>query len=152
MASGHKRLNLPIRRSQHRFALTPLADAMFQLLIFFMLTSNLSPYSLLTLKSAARAEAPAAQGVAGNPQASPAATTAGEVALWTVQADKITVGGQAFGFDRLGDLAAALGSDITPASVILIVKAGARVQDVTSVLEALHNANIASLQVMSGAG
>jgi len=41
----------PRSPARYRFVLTPLADAMFQLLIFFMLSSNLAPYSLLTIRS-----------------------------------------------------------------------------------------------------
>jgi biopolymer transport protein ExbD len=45
---------LPELPRRYKFVLTPLADAMFQLLIFFMLTSSLAPYSLITLKTAAK--------------------------------------------------------------------------------------------------
>ena len=146
MSSVQSRLNLPKRRSKHRFALTPLADAMFQLLIFFMLTSNLSPYSFLTLKSPAGA----AVSQPGEGNADPSTSTAdlGQTALWTVEEERILVGGQPFGFDKLAALAAALGSDTAPAKVILVVHADARVQDVASVLEALNDANIQSLQVI----
>ena len=47
-----RRAPLPERPRRYRFVLTPLADAMFQLLIFFMLSSSLAPYSLITLKTA----------------------------------------------------------------------------------------------------
>jgi biopolymer transport protein ExbD len=43
------------RPRKYGFALTPLADAMFQLLIFFMLSSSLSPYSLIALTRGAPA-------------------------------------------------------------------------------------------------
>ncbi len=41
--------SLPKSERRYTFALTPLADAMFQLLIFFMLSTSLTPYSLLTI-------------------------------------------------------------------------------------------------------
>lgn len=44
-------LGLPQARRKHRVSFTPLADAMFQLLIFFMVSSSLTPYSLLLLRS-----------------------------------------------------------------------------------------------------
>ena len=47
-----RRAPLPERPRRYKFAMTPLADAMFQLLIFFMLSSSLAPYSLITLKTA----------------------------------------------------------------------------------------------------
>ena len=40
----------PHRPRGNRFPMTALADAMFQLLIFFMLASSLTPYSLLPLQ------------------------------------------------------------------------------------------------------
>ena len=47
-------LNLPRReRRVSRFSMTALADVLFQLLIFFMLSSNLSAYAMLPLRSGA---------------------------------------------------------------------------------------------------
>lgn len=148
-------LNLPKRQANYRFALTPLADAMFQLLIFFMLSSSLTPYSFLTLKSAAPVEQPADLSDPGpNPGDAPPPppTAPSQTALWTVEPDAVLVAGQRFAFDNLADLADALGSDGAPAKVILVVRPDARVQDVTSVLESLENANIASLQVAPSTG
>lgn len=142
---------LPLRKPTYRFALTPLADAMFQLLIFFMLASSLNPYAMLTVQSSAAAPDPAsAPGTVATPGLQPDAS-AGTTALWTVDAGRITVGGQTFGFDRLADLAAALGTATSPAEVILIMRPGAQVQDMTLVLEALQTAKVTSVQVTSGA-
>lgn len=143
-------LNLPERRRNYRFSLTPLADAMFQLLIFFMLSAGLTPYSLLPLQSApAQAEAggPAIQGEEAEslPPAPP-----GETALWTIEAETVIVGGQRFGFDTLDDLAGALGSGTAPADVVLIVRPSARVQDITTVLARLSAANVGAVQVSTG--
>lgn len=149
------RLALPQRKPSYRFALTPLADAMFQLLIFFMLSSSLTPYSLLTLKSAPppAEEAPAPGETAERtPPSAPAAVAPRDTALWTVEAGTLIVGGQTFGFDALPDLAAALGSPSAPADVILFLRPGARVQDVTTILEALQLARVASVQVTAGGG
>ena len=47
-------LNLPVRRRRSvAFSMTALADVLFQLLIFFMLSSNLAAYSMLPLRSGA---------------------------------------------------------------------------------------------------
>ena len=47
-------LNLPVRRRRSvAFSMTALADVLFQLLIFFMLSANLAAYSLLPLRSGA---------------------------------------------------------------------------------------------------
>lgn len=68
-SSGKRALPKSTRR--YAFSLTPLADAMLQLLIFFMLSSSMAAYSLLGLNSAA---APAL----GAGPALPAMVTGGE--------------------------------------------------------------------------
>lgn len=150
------RLALPQRKPSYRFALTPLADAMFQLLIFFMLSSSLTPYSLLTLKSAPPpADEASDTGETADeapPPPAPAETAPRDTALWTVEAETLIVGGQSFGFEALPDLAAALGSASAPADVILILRPSARVQDVTTILEALQLAQVASVQVTTARG
>lgn len=147
------RIHLPERRRNYRFALTPLADAMFQLLIFFMLSSSLTPYSLLPLQSApgnaADTGAAPVPGEAEQPLRSPAAP--GDVVLWTLESDTVIVGGQRFGFDALTALADALGTAGAPADVILIVRPSAQVQDVTTVLARLRAADVGSVQVTTGA-
>lgn len=145
-------LNLPERRTNYRFALTPLADAMFQLLIFFMLSSGLTPYSLLTFQSA-DAQAAAQPSVSGDDGEAPAPQfdqDQGTVALWTIEAETVLVGGQRFGFDALDDLAGALGSDDDPGAVVFIVRPSAQVQDISTVLARLTAANISSVQLSAG--
>lgn len=143
-----RRILLPERKRNYKFALTPLADAMFQLLIFFMLSSSLTPYSLLTLQSApAPANAANAAAAGTSTEATPPQAAAADVALWTIEADAVMVGGQRFEFDALDALAEALG---TPASVILIVKPSAQVQDVTTVLARLRAADVGSVRISSG--
>lgn len=147
------RIHLPERRRNYRFALTPLADAMFQLLIFFMLSSSLTPYSLLPLQSApgSAAETGAAPAPAEAEQAPQSPATPGDVVLWTLESDTVIVGGQRFGFDALTALAEALGTAGAPADVILIVRPSAQVQDVTTVLARLRAADVGSVQVTTGA-
>lgn len=147
--AGTKRLELPQRRRNYRFALTPLADAMFQLLIFFMLSTGLTPYSILPLQSAPGD--PGGESAAGaETQADTPAPQPGEVALWQVQPDGIKVGGQVFGYDALDTLAEALGTPGAAADVVLVVRPGARVQDMTTVLARLSTANVGSVQVSTG--
>ena len=149
MASS--RIVLPERRRSYRFALTPLADAMFQLLIFFMLSTSLTPYSLLTVQSAQapQTQQAAAAGQAQDAPEQPAASPQPDVALWTLEAETIIAGGQRFDFDALPDLAQALGAPGVPAAVILIVRPSARVQDITTVLATLRAAEVGSVQVSS---
>lgn len=151
MASSFS-LNLPPRKTNYRFALTPLADAMFQLLIFFMLSSGLTPYSLLPFQSAQAQvdNAPSIPGEEGEEIEPPEAEDTGDVALWTIEAETVLVGGQRFGFDALDDLAGALGTAGSPGAVVLIVRPSAQVQDITTVLARLSAAEVASVQVSIG--
>lgn len=146
--SGRTGLDLPQRKRSYRFALTPLADAMFQLLIFFMLSSSLTPYSLITLQSGADPGQGATDGT--GTEAPDAEALPGETALWSVEADGIVVGGQSFGFERLPALAEALVAADPAARVILILRPSARVQDVARVLETLDLAEIGSVQIAAG--
>ncbi|MGR3467412.1 MAG: ExbD/TolR family protein [Shimia sp.] len=139
---------LPERPRRYRFALTPLADAMFQLLIFFMLSTSLTPYALLTLKSAelptdARDSGP---GLGDGP----AAPTAGRVTFWTVSNGAVRVEDVPYAMDRLGALADALGEQEETGRVVIIIDDSARVQDVASVLEALAGADIDGVQITRG--
>lgn len=142
------RLQLPERRRNYRFALTPLADAMFQLLIFFMLSSSLTPYSLLTVQSAQGAAGanPDQTGQADDPR--PIATLqTGEVVVWAIDRDAILVGGQRFDLNTLGDLVDALAAADSPADVVLVIQQNARVQDVTTVLARLSQAAVGTVRL-----
>jgi biopolymer transport protein ExbD len=144
---------LPERKRSYRFALTPLADAMFQLLIFFMLSTSLTPYSLITLRTASE---PAAEnsGVAGSgdaPASQPAAR-GGRVTLWTLGSGTVTTGGQTYETDQLPDLAEALGSQDDPGAVVLIIGTEARVQDVATAMQALRGADVSNVQITDGGG
>ncbi|KIT17911.1 ExbD/TolR family protein [Jannaschia aquimarina] len=137
---------IPIRRRKgYRFALTPLADAMFQLLIFFMLSSSLAPYSLMTLKPGA-----ASQRGAGESPA-PAAPAGPPSAIWTVDAGAVIAGGQRFGFDALPRLSARMAAQ-DDGGVLLITRPAARVQDMVAVLEALSAANVPAVRLAPGLG
>lgn len=147
------RLGLPERKRKYKIALTPLADAMFQLLIFFMLSSNLTPYSLLGLQSAApvaQTEQSAGDEGDGGASRQDGASVQSNVNLWTVEAETISVGGQQFSFDALDGLVTALGSSGLPEQVVLIIQPSATVQDVTTVLGRLQTAEIVSVQITTG--
>ncbi|MGH1330353.1 MAG: ExbD/TolR family protein [Paracoccaceae bacterium] len=138
-------LGLPQTKRRYSFALTPLADAMFQLLIFFMLSSSLTPYSLLTIRSGATGEPGASSGGASGEE--PAAIAA-DAAIWQIANGQITAGGQSFEFEMLPDLAKALKANNT-AQILLIAKPGAQVQDLATVLEALTIAGVTGVQLAS---
>lgn len=145
---------LPERPRRYKFVLTPLADAMFQLLIFFMLSSSLAPYSLITLKTApqevSEADADSLGAGAGNDPSQPAPPpAASNTTLWTVNNGTVRSAGLDYNMDQLADLASALG-DGSPGNVVLIVTPEARVQDVAHALEALEGANVGAVQISRG--
>lgn len=149
-----RRAPLPERPRRYRFVLTPLADAMFQLLIFFMLTSSLAPYSMITLKTAPRdvseEDAANAGAGAGDDPSQPAPGAApGDLTLWTVNSGSVRSGGIDYDIDQLSALADALGEG-TPGRVVVIVTDAARVQDVANALEALEGANVGAVQISRG--
>lgn len=137
-------LGLPVRvRRRVAFSMTALADVLFQLLIFFMLSSNLSAYSMLPLRSGAlRGE--------GGPDApaatSTAVTEASATAIWTLNPDGIVASGQHFGLDRMQALAEALAARQTR-HVLIILRPDVPVQNVATVLELLAAQGIGSVQI-----
>jgi biopolymer transport protein ExbD len=146
----------PRGKRNYTIALTPLADVMTQLLIFFMLTSNLTPFSMLTVQSAP--EAPQVEGPApesDTPVPAPPDPAADDTAidgqaLWTVEPGAIVVGRQRFDLSLLPQLAQAL-RDAGNDRVVLTVSEGARIQDIVSVLEALNDVQIEAVQIARGA-
>lgn len=145
---------LPERPRRYKFVLTPLADAMFQLLIFFMLTSSLAPYSLITLKTAPTAVSEdETEALGAGPGADPTLSAPrhqpGNTTLWTVSNGTVRSAGLDYTLDQLADLAFAL-SEGRPGQVVLIVTNAARVQDVAQALEALEGANIGAVQISRG--
>ena len=137
---------LPPAKRRYTFAMTPLADAMFQLLIFFMLTSSLTPYSLLTIN--AGQGSPAEEIPQEEPEPAEPSEEADPAATWTIENGAVIAGGQRFNFDTLPGLAQVLGQREAP-SVVLISTEKARVQDIVTVLETLAAADIRSVQIVS---
>jgi biopolymer transport protein ExbD len=132
---------------RYRLPLTPMADVMFQLLLFFMVSSISAPYSLLNLQSAP----PAATTATGEEPAEAAEAVAEAVispdtAIWSLTDGQMIVGGQPFPLDQLPALVSALVQAGT-ASIVLISRADASVQDLTTVLEALQTGGIVSVQL-----
>ncbi|KIC47759.1 biopolymer transporter ExbD [Tateyamaria sp. ANG-S1] len=142
---------LPERPRRYRFVLTPLADAMFQLLIFFMLSTSLTPYSLITLKTAAGpapdADAAQAQGAGTDTSQAPPPAAQADLILWTLSDGRVRTGGQDFDIEQIGDLADAVGAAGVPGQVVLIIDTTARIQDVAMALEALDGANVDGVQI-----
>ncbi|MCE8420530.1 biopolymer transporter ExbD [Rhodovulum sulfidophilum] len=143
-------LGAPQRARRPRFALTALADTMFQLLIFFMLSSGLTPYALLPLTPAAgnrlaETRAPGGEGAETAGAVLPAGTR-----LWQIGPGSLTAGGQRFGFDEIGALARALAARDPVPPVVLLAGPGARVQDLTTALDRLRAAGLTEVRLGLG--
>jgi len=146
--------SLPARKRRYRFALTPLADAMFQLLIFFMLSSSLTPYSLLTLRSAPSEDMaetlPEDTGaLTPDPNATPDAPLASTgITVWRLLEGRMAINGQEFDLDQLPDLTKSLSQQELREQLVLAITASARVQDLAETLAALDSASLAEVQII----
>lgn len=134
------------RPRRYGFSFTPLADAMFQLLVFFMLTSSLAPYSLMTLTPGASGtlEAPA-----NAPDVALETPDAETVAVWSIDRGALRANGKRVALADMADLIAPL-SDAGIDRVVLLAGRSATVQDVASVLEALTLARVPTVQLVAG--
>lgn len=116
--------------------MTALADVLFQLLIFFMLSADLSPYALLPIRAG---DGPA-QGMGGGGGGGSAVPAI----VWQVTQGAVIANGQRFGFGDIAELANAL-----PAGPRLLLDPApeARVQDIVQVIEILVLQGIAQVEV-----
>lgn len=131
------------RSRRSLFALTPLIDVMFLLLIFFMLSSQIAPFSLLPVSattSGNAAERPA-------PDASPA----GRVAVVRVLRGGITLDGEPVDLSAL-EPAFARRVAAHGGSFLVLPTRSATVQDLVTVLEALKAASAHDVALIGAAG
>ena len=149
---GQKRpgLVLPRRNRRYRFSMTPLADVMFQLLIFFMLSANIAPYSMLNVRTGALS---GGGGTSPDPdsETQPGRTTdIRSTAVWTLdETGTILASGQRFDPARLPALADALTAQGTR-DVLVVLKRDVAVQQLVTVLQTLAARGITSVQIASG--
>ena len=134
------RLPGPVRARRSAFALTPLADVMFQLLIFFMLSTSLAPYALVPLGAPAAPSAPttalpSSQGTVADP------------VIWHLSRDSIRMGRETYSLLAL-PIAIAKVEDLGADEILAFVSPGATTQDVTSVLEAVQVAGFAKVRLI----
>lgn len=123
-------------RARPGFVLTPLADVMFQLLIFFMLSSSLAPYALLPLRrEAVSAPAPAPAPVPAAARAPE--TAAAPVPVWHLGRGEVRAGSERIALEAIGAALEALagqGAD----EVLVFTTAAATAGDIATLLEAVH--------------
>jgi biopolymer transport protein ExbD len=134
------------RRRRIAFMLTPLVDVMFLLLIFFMLSSQTAPYSLLTIFAPR-------QGTAATPPAQQPQTPAApkREVLVSVNDGFVRFNGQRV---ELADLRAAIADYKAQgyANATILTSRAAHVQDVVSVLEAFDSAAFGATRLMLAPG
>ncbi len=149
---GQKRpgLVLPRRNRRYRFSMTPLADVMFQLLIFFMLSANIAPSSMLAVRTGALS---GGGGTTPDPdsETQPGRTTdIRSTAVWTLdETGTILASGQRFDPARLAALADALTAQGTR-DVLVVLRRDVAVQQLVTVLQTLAARGITSVQIASG--
>jgi biopolymer transport protein ExbD len=131
----------PLRRRRPSFVLTSLIDVIFLLVIFFMVSSQIVPFSLLPLGPLA-AEGPAA-GASETRSARPIAVR--------ILAGRVAIGGDSIAMAEVGDAFAALKAQ-GATSILLMPATTATVQDVVTVLEASRQAALGNVTVLGRRG
>ncbi|BCH33452.1 hypothetical protein MesoLjLc_53820 [Mesorhizobium sp. L-8-10] len=139
---GRHRIRWQPARRRALFALTPLIDIMFLLLIFFMLSSQIAPYSLMPIGNVAT-------GIEDGNQTGDAARTR-DLAI-RVSHGFVSVGGEAIPFEELQP---ALSQLISRGSTgfLLIATRSASVQDIVTTLEALQAVSAGRVTLVDATG
>jgi len=136
------------RPRRYGFALTPLADAMFQLLVFFMLSSSLSPYSLMPLSAGA---APAGDQVAPTTPQPQQDQEAAAPEIWHLSRGAVRMGRETVALTELRDrLSGQQRGKID--QVLLFPGRSATVQDIATVLEVAGRHGVRRIQLMAASG
>lgn len=144
MASGPAQpiIQRHVRRRRASFVLTSLIDVIFLLVIFFMVSSQITPFSIIALD-------PVAQDAAAPLPATPPSTSAA-VSL-RVMAGSVRIAGKLVAMDGLEAALAALKESGVKA-LIVVPTDSATVQDLVSVLEGIKAAGIESATVLDRKG
>jgi biopolymer transport protein ExbD len=130
-----------IKRRRASFMLTPLIDVIFLLLVFFMLSSQIAPYSLLPMGGVASArEEPIAAADEPASQALPVVVR--------IARGQLHVGGETMAISDLRAAAERFRREGTE-SYLLIPTRSAEVQDIVSTLEALKAASAATVTLLN---
>ena len=129
-----------VRRRRASFVLTSLIDVIFLLVIFFMVTSQIVPFSLIGLGNVAHDSGAAAP---------PAVTdTASKPVSLRILAGRVMVGGTTVALDALPAALSDLSSrGVT--SLILVTTASATLQDMVTTLEMVKASAIPEVTVLN---
>lgn len=144
MAGGSQRiLPPPPRRWRPSFVLTSLIDIIFLLVIFFMVSSQIVPYSVLPIGALAAGDTQSA--------ASPPVPAGPPPVAVRILQGRAMIGGDTVPIDGLPRAMADLKSrGIT--SILLLPSASATVQDVVTALEGAKDAELANVTVLGRGG
>lgn len=127
----------PARRRRASFVLTSLIDVIFLLVIFFMVSSQIVPFSLIPLAPGASPALPASPGPVPGPP--PAAVR--------ILAGQVSIDGKTIAMKDLPEaLDALIGGGVD--AILLIPGARSTVQDLVSTLEAGKDAGFASMTIL----
>lgn len=132
-------------RRKFAFMLTPLVDVMFLLLIFFMLSSQTAPYSLLEILAGGDGQPPPVS----EPQTQPAQEPGGAPndLVVSISRDYVRFNGERV---EMADLAAAIERFKAAgfSSAMVLTTQLATVQDVVSVLEVFESSNFGDMKLV----
>jgi biopolymer transport protein ExbD len=135
------------RPRRYGFALTPLADAMFQLLIFFMLSSTLSPYSLIALTGSAPTGQSSISELADDLAIAPKPGQA--LVIWHLSRQQIRAGDKSIPLNELVTLVPDLLKE-SASEVLIFPTRSATVQDIATVLEVLGSHGVSKVRLVAG--
>ena len=135
------KLHRPQRHRRMLFVLTPLIDVMFLLLIFFMLSSQIAPYSLIPLTRLA---------VENEHDVEPTSPATPDIAI-RVSRGFISVGGERMAVAELASRLK-LFKESGFSSFVIVPDALATVQDIVATLEAVQTVSAKSATVVVPGG
>ncbi|MEN3792683.1 biopolymer transporter ExbD [Fulvimarina sp. MAC3] len=128
---------LPQRRRLRGFLLTPLIDVIFLLLVFFMVCSQVAPYSLVELASSAQAGgAASAAPTEAEPSERPDSADGTEIVL-ILSRGHIRAGASTITLAQLPEALAVMKEEGVR-DALLLTNRSATVQDVATALEAFR--------------
>jgi biopolymer transport protein ExbD len=133
---------LPARKRRRGISLTPLVDVIFLLLIFFMLTSQIAPFSLISFAKTTIDNEAEQVNLPDTAKLSQQALGA----LITVLSGGISVNGQRTAHSNIDNAMTNL-RQAGVTNAIIAPRSAASVQDLITVLEAVKKANFATIRI-----
>ncbi len=137
---------LPATRHQRRITLTPLVDVIFLLLIFFMLTSQISPFSLINLSAKGAGKGLGNSAISQTSPAQEKPAPARIKVLITVLRGGIAINGQRVLAADIGDALQELRQSGIKTAIIS-PRSTSRMQDLIVVLEAIRKAGFLAVSI-----